>query len=93
VLGDEDGMEKHLIDDLNKLREQVAALDSADEESKQKLNALIYDIEQRIQNGDSGDADNLVSQVEQSIARFETTHPTLTAVLNNIMVSLGNMGV
>jgi hypothetical protein len=86
-------MEKRLAEDLNSLREQVAGLDTADEESRGKLNALIADIELRIESGEVGDEDNLVSQVEQSIARFETSHPTLTAVLNNIMVSLGNMGV
>ena len=82
------------------LREQVeqlhAAIDSvnATEADKARLQQLISDIEQQLANADESDQSHgLVGQLEEMISSFETEHPTVAAVLNNIMVTLSSMGV
>lgn len=85
--------EKQLRDDLDKLRAEIAGLDS-DPQAKEKLAALLADIEQELdQSGLNDQVKKLSEQVEGAISRFETTHPTLTGVLNNIMVTLSGFGV
>lgn len=85
--------EKQLREDLLKLRAEIAGLDS-DQQAKEKLVALLADIEQELdQSGLNDRVKSLSGQVELAISRFETTHPTLTGVLNNIMVTLSGIGV
>lgn len=85
--------EKQLREDLDKLRLEIVNLDS-DEQAKEKLNSLVAEIEQELEeSGLTDKAKNLSEQVEDSISRFEATHPTLTGILNNIMVTLSGIGV
>ena len=85
--------EKQLREDLHKLRAEIASLDS-DQQAKEKLANLLTDIEQELDHSGLNDQVKILSgQVEQAISRFETTHPTLTGVLNNIMVTLSGIGV
>jgi len=85
-------MRSKVNEDLIKLREQIAELDTTDRETKTKLESLVADIENQLENAED-DSDDLRGQLEQTISRFEATHPTITGVLNRIMVALGNMGV
>ncbi len=85
-------MRSKINEDLIKLREQIAELDTTDGETKAKLELLVAGIENQLESTEN-DSDDLRGQLEQTISHFETTHPTITGVLNRIMVALGNMGV
>ena len=87
---------ERLREDLEKLRAEVNRAAGHDADAQQKLNALINDIERRL----AGPRDaqgvghvDLASKVRQAIEHFETDHPRATAILNDIMVTLGNMGI
>lgn len=88
--------EQRLREDLERLRAEIDRAARNDADARQKLNALINDIENRVaeplDSGAHGDAD-LMSKVRQAIEHFETDHPRATAILNDIMVTLGNMGI
>ncbi len=86
-------VDKQLREDLEKLRAEIAGLDS-DVQSKEKLSQLLMDIEQEVEQANLNQGTKqLAEQVETAISRFETSHPTLTGILNNIMVTLSGMGV
>lgn len=83
-----------LQDKLEKLRQEVnnAAVDNA--EAKEKLNQLISDIEKKIeQPADEEHHNYLIQGIKDAIGQFETEHPRATAILNDIMITLGNMGI
>ena len=85
---------KHLDESLNKLRSEIDALDTGDEEARQRLEKLIQDIENALENPqETGADDNLGEQLKTSILRFEVSHPRLAAVMNDIMEKLSNMGI
>ena len=88
--------EQRLRQDLERLRAEVNRAAQHDSGARQKLNALINDIEHRIaepRDAGTGDHVDLVSTVRHAIEHFETDHPRATAILNDIMVTLGNMGI
>ena len=88
-------MTKPTLDsDLKKLRREVNSLVSTNDDTKEKLNVLINDIEQKISTpDDDAQHNNLTENLKDAIAQFETEHPRATAILNDIMVSLSNMGI
>ena len=86
-------MSDQLEKDLAELKEHLAALDVNDSKAKAEMDLLISDIELQLATPTANSSDTLVEQIEGSISEFETSHPTLTGVLNNILVTLSNMGV
>jgi hypothetical protein len=42
---------------------------------------------------DAAHHQSLLQDLRQSISQFEVSHPRTTAILNQIMVTLGNMGI
>ena len=79
---------EQLNDLLDELRTEVRRLDS-DQQSRNHLNDLIANIEDEIDQPPTSIADNIQGHIQH----FETEHPNITAVLNKIMVTLGNMGI
>ena len=83
-----------LKDELEKLRSEVKGLATDNIEASAKLEALISELEQKLE--EPSDADhhaNLVENLKDAISQFETEHPLATAILNDIMVTLSNMGI
>ena len=82
------------------LREQLeqlaAAVNTADAgtSDKLKLQELIDSIESQLSNP-VVDAEpvSLADQVDGMVSTFEADHPTVAAILNNIMVTLTSMGI
>ncbi|MCH9698473.1 MAG: DUF4404 family protein [Gammaproteobacteria bacterium] len=83
---------KQLSDALNALREEIQKL-SAEQSRKQSLIELADQIQQAADN--TGDTENngLIHSLEDTINEFEVEHPDLTAIINRILVTLGNMGI
>jgi len=85
--------EQQLRKNLEKLRAEIDQVADSDTQTKARLDALINDIEASIDpDRESGDI-KLVENVKEAVAHFETEHPRATAILNDIMVTLSNMGI
>ncbi len=83
-----------LHDELEKLRTEVNEITDTNDEAKQKLISLISDLEKKLSEPDDIEHHhNLIQNVKNVISHFETDHPRATAILNDIMVTLSNMGI
>ncbi len=82
-----------LTDDLERLRTEVNQVSESNPEARQALNALISDIEKKLADPSSDQDEGLVEKIREEIANFEAEHPRTTAILNDIMVTLSNMGI
>ena len=88
-------MSKHeLRDALTQLYAEIEKLQDEDSEVKDRLNELIKDIEEQIEGeGDELHADTLIDKLQLQIEQFETEHPRVTGILNQLMLTLSNMGI
>jgi hypothetical protein len=83
-------LRRHLL----QLNEEIARLDPADQHRLQSLMELARDIERELEEEKKiGDPAGLVDELETAVSGFEASHPNLTAILNNMLVTLGGMGV
>ena len=82
-----------LQNDLERLREEIKHVAVDDVDSRKKLNQIINDLETRLETRDEDNDDGLVKNIKEAIQHFETEHPRATAILNDIMVTLSNMGI
>jgi chromosome segregation ATPase len=83
-----------LREDLNRLRAELSTLARDNSTARDKLDSIINDIEQRIQEPDDASAHHgLLASIRDAIRHFEAEHPRATAILNDIMVTLSNMGI
>ena len=84
---------RKLHNDLKRLRAEINHLAADDVDSRKRLNRLISRLEAKLENPDAGEDDSLMKNLRDAIAHFETEHPRATAILNDIMVALSNMGI
>lgn len=83
---------RRLHEGLTRLREELAKLET-DEATRRRLEDLAGRVERQLaeEGGESHHA--LLQELEDEILRFEVEHPRLTAIINDIMVALANMGI
>jgi len=81
-----------LHNDLEKLRKEINRLAVDDVESRKRLDQLITDLEAKLEKPDE-ENDGLMVNLKDAIKHFEAEHPRATAILNDIMVTLSNMGI
>jgi hypothetical protein len=79
---------------VERLRQEIDAMDDLDPASRQRLQAVL----DAMGAGDEGSAeaaapDRHVDTVREAIEEFEVSHPRTTAILNDILVTLSNMGI
>ena len=74
---------------LTRLREELAALESAGTQVQPRLQTLIDDIEVQISAQDEG----VTGELKRRVETFEVEHPRVTAILNDMMVTLSNLGI
>lgn len=84
-------MKEQIQQDVSKLRTELEVLSSLSAEERAKLDQLVADIEAHSASGEHYGV--LQKQLEGALARFESSHPALSAVLRNIMNTLSNIGV
>lgn len=82
--------EQQLREQLQQLAQALETL-PADNDQRAQVQALIADIESQLGTLDADDS--LVEQVESAVSSFEVEHPRIAAILNNIITTLGNIGV
>ncbi len=86
--------EKILRDDIEKLRNEIANLSADEDASKEKLESLLQDIESALETEEQNkNQSELLAGLKESVNHFETEHPRATAIINDIMVTLSNMGI
>ena len=79
---------------LEELRDQLAADQPLSEEERASLYLLVQEIEAQLARHAAAAPDaTLVDGVNLAVERFEASHPTLAGTLRNIMQSLANMGI
>ncbi|MFZ0486702.1 MAG: DUF4404 family protein, partial [Arenicellales bacterium] len=69
------------------------ALPSEDVDARQRLNAIIEELDKKLTEPGTEDHQGLVSNLQESIKELEVRHPNTTSLLNNIMMTLANMGI
>lgn len=83
-----------LKEELERLREEVNNIAADDDEARAKLDLLISDIEKKLEApADEAHHNDLIQGIRDAIGQFESEHPRATAILNDIMITLGNMGI
>ena len=86
--------DQKLLDELDQLRSEVKELANDNIEAIEKMNGLINDIEKKVESpSDQEHHRNLIDNLKGTISQFEAEHPRTTAILNDIMVTLSNMGI
>jgi len=85
---------RHLDESLQTLRAEIRALDSGDEEARQRLDRLVRDIEARIDNSNGTTADDSVTGgLKAAILKFEVSHPRVAVLMNDVLEKLSAMGI
>lgn len=86
--------EDELHSKLEKLRAEIEKVASNDIEARERMNALLGEVEKTLDAAPGAEVDdNLVENIREAISQFEADHPRATAILNDIMVTLSNMGI
>lgn len=85
--------EQDLRELIDRLRTEVDALPGDDVEARRRLDAIIGELDKKLEEPGSEDHHGLVGNLQESIKELEARHPDTTTLLNNIMMSLANMGI
>ena len=85
--------DEQLRQSLTELRSELERLEAEEAEVRERLDTLISGIETRLDApGDIAHHHSLVRDLRRSTLQLEVSHPRATAILNQIMASLGNIG-
>ena len=85
-------MQDNLNEKIISLKKELDQISIENSEAKDHINALIEEIEE-LNEQSSEDNTFIIKKLKQSIESFETEHPRATAILNDIMVTLSNIGI
>lgn len=85
-------------EDINKslaaLHVEIEQLDTPDAAVKEKLLALIDDVEKQLQNPDTPEHEKTATQTLPAlIEQFEADHPQVTDTLGRLLTTLSGMGI
>ncbi|MBL1141360.1 MAG: DUF4404 family protein [Proteobacteria bacterium] len=84
-------MHEKLHEKISSLKNEVEQLSVDNDSTKKHINNLINEIENL--NDVAEEKEDVIDKIKSSIDHFETEHPRATAILNDIMVTLSNMGI
>ena len=76
---------------LARLRDELDQLERAGTPPNPQLHALIADV--RAQLDAPTDAGSPLHELKHRVQAFEVDHPRLTSILNDVMVTLSNLGI
>lgn len=84
---------QQLREQLDELSEAINGLEASSADKK-RLDALVADIELQLsQPLLESEQQSLADQVEGMMTSFEQEHPAVAGILNNLMITLGSMGI
>lgn len=85
--------EQELRGQLDELATAIENMPAA-EAQKAQLQTLIDNIESQLSDVVvEGEPESLAEQVENVVSGFESEHPTVAVILNNVLVTLTSMGI
>lgn len=85
---------KELSSLITKLKDEMERLREDQRGSRDQIESLIDDLQTHVETGKPQNwPAEMATRVSEEIERFETEHPQITGILNNIMVTLGNVGI
>jgi hypothetical protein len=77
---------------VTQLREELQRARAGEPQALSHMTPLLEDLDAALASPDAPSA-SLSERVDAHIREFEVEHPRLTAILNDVMVSLGNLGI
>ncbi len=87
-------MNQKLQETLQALREEINKLRPDDRESKDRLEQLVRKLELKLDRpDDTTHHHSLTEGLSDTLTYFEVSHPRITGVLNDLMMTLSNMGI
>jgi len=85
-------MQDNINEKIISLKKELDKISIENSDAKNHINALIEEIE-NLKDQSSEDNSFIINKLKKSIENFETEHPRATAILNDIMVTLSNIGI
>ncbi len=87
--------DQNLRELLEKLHQELEQIDTTDEQGREMLHHLDSDIRNLLKrSGEQLEADEpMLERLQDTIDHFETTHPSLTLTLSQMMTILSNAGI
>ena len=83
-----------LLASLEGLRAELATLGSEAEDAKARLTELVDEVERELEQlGETADHASMLDRMQHQVEAFEVEHPRITNILNDIMVTLANLGI
>ncbi len=93
-MGEEPMSEESLRELLARVHERLAQAGSVDPESRKILAALVRDVDRALGDGKgTGPVRGHVPRLESLAVRFQTDHPGLAELLQQIVDALGKVGI
>jgi hypothetical protein len=78
---------------LDALHQELQETTSLDEKGRDLLRGLDVDIRALLARSGTAPEASMRQLVQESVDHFEVTHPTLTALLSDLLTSLSNAGI
>jgi hypothetical protein len=87
--------DQNLRDLLERVHRELEQTEATDEAERERLRHLEADIRSLLERSDEDTErdDPMLERLQDSIDHFETTHPQLTLMLNQMMTILSNAGI
>lgn len=86
--------EKELKEALDKLVVELEAIDQSDTESREMLKQLVDSIQLKLSAPDNQeDHDKLLGKLKEETVRFESKHPLISGILEEIVAILVRLGI
>ncbi len=80
-------MRESIKESIEELKCEVANLPSEERESRDKLIELVQELETELDNRELDSFDDFIEPLSDSISTFETSHPKLTQLINNVSIT------
>ncbi len=85
--------DKEINESLYNLRSAIQDVAGDNPEASDKLGALLDQLEDKLESESDANHLHLVEDMQDALTHFEVEHPSITAILNQMMVTLGGMGI
>ena len=85
--------EKEITEALFILRKEVEKIEGDHPELKDKMESLLTKLEHRLKAEEGGQPVHLIDDMKTALTQFEVEHPTASGIINELMLTLSNIGV
>ncbi len=86
--------EQKIHECLQGLRDELNQLQGDNQQVRERVSGLITEVEQQLlENEHRHQNPPLMENINSTIELYKVEHPGVTGILNQIMMTLGNMGV